>query len=185
MTYNRNEQIGVESGEGYTLTGNPVGFNAGEYSAIATLLDTETTEWSDGTIDPKMFDWVIAKASLKITAEDKNVIVGNDTPQFTVSYRGLMTGDSISSSIDGIVTYECEYDLLSPVGDYTIFVSGLTSSNYEIEFVNGTLSLSQKIIASPNIRQDLFFIGFEQSGIESGDGYTLTGDSSGLNAQIR
>ncbi len=182
LTYNRNEQIGVESGEGYTLTGNPVGFNAGEYSAIATLLDTETTEWSDGTIDPKMFDWVIAKASLKITAEDKNVIVGNDTPQFTVSYRGLMTGDSISSSIDGIVTYECEYDLLSPVGDYTIFVSGLTSSNYEIEFVNGTLSVSQKIIASPNIKQDLFFIGFEQSGIESGDGYTLTGDSSGLNA---
>ncbi len=182
LTYNRNEQIGVESGEGYILTGNPVGFNAGEYSAIATLLDTEKTEWSDGTIEPKTFDWVIAKASLKITADDKNVTIGNDTPQFTISYRGLMTGDSTSSSIDGIVTYECEYSSLSPVGNYTIFVSGLTSRNYEIEFINGTLSVSQKIIASPNIKQDLFYIGFEQVGVENGDGYTLAGDTSGLNA---
>lgn len=182
LTYNRYEQIGVDSGEGYVLTRNPVGLNAGEYSATATLIDTEVTEWSDGTIEPKTFDWVIAKASLTVTADNKNVTVGNDIPLFTISYRGLMTGDSVSSSIEGIATYECEYDVLSPVGDYTICVSGLTSCNYEIEFVNGNLSVSQKIITSPHFNSGLFYIGFEQIGVENGEGYTLTGDSSGLNA---
>ncbi len=181
LVYNRHNQTGIESGDGYILTGDEVGANAGEYVTTVTLTDTEKNEWSDGTVEPKIIKWNIAKALLTITADNKNVTVGNEAPQFTISYSGLMTGDN-ASSIGGNVTFECEYDVFSSVGNYAICVFGSTSNNYEIVFVEGTLSVSQKNISMPNINLNLFYIGFEQSGIESGEGYTLTGDSSGLNA---
>ena len=66
LTYNGQEQAGVEAGEGYTLNGASA-TDAGTYTATATLKENPDPnyvyEWSDGTAAPKTIDWTIDKAN--------------------------------------------------------------------------------------------------------------------------
>lgn len=59
-TYNGKEQVGVDAGEGYTLSGDYKATNAGNYKAKVTLL--EGYEWQDGSTDEKTIEWEIRKA---------------------------------------------------------------------------------------------------------------------------
>ena len=55
--YKNIEYTGVESGEGYTLSGTVTANDAGDYTATATLEDGFI--WSDGTLEPKDINWKI------------------------------------------------------------------------------------------------------------------------------
>lgn len=59
-TYNGKEQVGVDAGEGYTLSGDYKATNAGNYKAKVNLL--EGYEWADGSTDEKTIEWEIRKA---------------------------------------------------------------------------------------------------------------------------
>ena len=59
-TYNGKEQVGVDAGEGYTLSGDYKATNAGKYTAKVNLL--EGYEWQDGKTDEKTIEWEIRKA---------------------------------------------------------------------------------------------------------------------------
>ena len=59
-TYNGKEQVGVDAGEGYTLSGDYKATNAGNYKAKVNLL--EGYEWTDGSTDEKTIEWEIRKA---------------------------------------------------------------------------------------------------------------------------
>jgi len=63
LTYDGKEQIGVEEGDEYTLTGASE-TNAGSYTATATLKENPDPnyvyEWSDGTKEPKTINWTIS-----------------------------------------------------------------------------------------------------------------------------
>ena len=63
LVFNGTEQAGVAEGVGYELDGAEQ-TNAGAYKATATLSDTESTAWSDGTTEPKEIAWSIAKADV-------------------------------------------------------------------------------------------------------------------------
>ncbi|MBR3439786.1 MAG: hypothetical protein IKH13_09825, partial [Clostridia bacterium] len=56
-SYKATEYTGVESGEGYTLSGTVKATDAGDYTATATLKDGFV--WSDGTLEPKEISWKI------------------------------------------------------------------------------------------------------------------------------
>lgn len=56
-TYNGKEQVGVDAGEGYTLSGVYKATNAGNYTAKVNLLDGY--EWQDGSTDEKTIKWEI------------------------------------------------------------------------------------------------------------------------------
>ena len=56
-TYNGKEQVGVDAGEGYTLSGDYKATNAGTYTAKVNLL--EGYEWQDGSTDEKTIEWEI------------------------------------------------------------------------------------------------------------------------------
>lgn len=56
-TYNGKEQVGVDAGEGYTLSGVYKATNAGKYKAKVNLLDGY--EWQDGSTDEKTIEWEI------------------------------------------------------------------------------------------------------------------------------
>ena len=60
LVYTGSIQTGVNSGEGYTLTGHTA-TNAGSYTATATLSSTNY-RWADETIEPKTIEWRIDKA---------------------------------------------------------------------------------------------------------------------------
>lgn len=59
-TYNGKEQVGVDAGEGYTLSGDYKATNAGNYTAKVNLLDGY--EWQDGSTDEKTIEWEIRAA---------------------------------------------------------------------------------------------------------------------------
>ena len=59
-TYNGKEQVGVDAGEGYTLSGDYKATNAGNYKAKVNLL--EGYEWQDGSTDEKTIEWKISEA---------------------------------------------------------------------------------------------------------------------------
>ena len=93
----------------------------------------------DGKVE-KTF--TIGKASLTVTAEDKSVVYGKDAPEFTVAYNGFVNGED-AAVLGGALAFECSYTKGSPVTEfgYAITAKGLTSGNYDITFVGGTLSV--------------------------------------------
>jgi hypothetical protein len=82
----------------------------------------------------------VNKAPLTITAENKVMAEGASQVRYTVTYQGLVNGDTWavfnpSPVISSTATSQ------SPIGTYPITVSGAGSSNYTISYVNGTLTI--------------------------------------------
>lgn len=88
---------------------------------------------------------VIGKASLTVTAEDKEKTYGEDNPAFTAAYSGFVNGED-ETVLAGTLTFDSAANAASPVADYAIVPSGLESANYEITFVDGTLAVNPKNI---------------------------------------
>lgn len=83
----------------------------------------------------------ITKAPLKVTASSASIKVGEDVPRFTASYDGFVNGET-EAVLGGELTITCSATKTSPAGSYDVVPSGLTAENYEIEFVNGTLTIT-------------------------------------------
>ncbi|KXK65864.1 repeat protein [Christensenella minuta] len=85
----------------------------------------------------------VKKADLTVTAEDMAKVYGQENPQFTVSYSGLVNGES-GAVLLGTLAFDCAADTLSPVDSYAVTPGGLTSDNYEISFAEGVLTVTPK-----------------------------------------
>ena len=90
-----------------------------------------TTSTAAGTINP---------APLTVTASDITKPFGAVNPAFTATYTGLGAGDT-ASSLGGTLQFSTTASTLSPLGIYPIVPSGLSSSNYFIDFVDGVLTI--------------------------------------------
>lgn len=103
----------------------------------------EVTVFTNGTANynaaaEKVLDFTIGKVPLIITADDFVMNEGDEYPKMTSSFEGFVNGDTeedLAVIGYGITEYEDSDDL------YHIIPSGITSYNYDIEFVNGTLSV--------------------------------------------
>ena len=120
LTYNGNEQTGVNAGTGYILGGIYAATNAGSYTATATL-DTGYI-WADGSTDVKSINWSISKA-------DQNAPTGlaGVKPTAEGANDGKITG----------VNNQMEYRKAG-TGSYSICtdseITGLVAGNYEVRF---------------------------------------------------
>ncbi|HLB10504.1 MAG TPA: MBG domain-containing protein, partial [Gemmatimonadaceae bacterium] len=86
---------------------------------------------------------LIDKAPLTITAKDAAKVYGAALPTFTADYATFVNGDTYAS-LTTPVSLTSTGTVASPVraGGYPIIASGATSDNYEITFVNGTLTIT-------------------------------------------
>ncbi len=92
----------------------------------------------------------VNKAPLSITADNKSMLFGSSAPPYTVTYAGFVVSDTPAGLV-GTLSFTVKVPpalvttvVVSPStssGTYTIMPSGLTSSNYDITFVNGTLAI--------------------------------------------
>ena len=97
----------------------------------------------------KKFD--ITTAALTVTADNKQVTFGDDAPQYTVSYDGFVNNET-NAVLGGTLAFACSYvKNQSGAGNYDITPSGLTSSNYDITFTKGTLTVYKKHLDHPDI----------------------------------
>ena len=114
--------------------------------------------------------FAIAPAVLTVKAADAAVVYGEDAPEFTFTYEGLL-GDDTAADITGEVTFTCDYETGDAAGTYTIVASGeLTAQNYTISFEPGTLTVGaqEPAYTAPAAKNDLTYNGQAQELIAAG-----------------
>ena len=80
-----------------------------------------------------------------MTADNKAVTYGDDAPTYTAVYSGFVLGED-EGDLGGVLELNAEYVVGSAAGNYAITPSGVTSGNYAITFVPGTLVVSKKAL---------------------------------------
>ncbi|SEF48543.1 hypothetical protein SAMN04487934_101309 [Eubacterium ruminantium] len=104
--------------------------NAGKYKASITVDGaTATTEFEINKID------------LTITANNVDLIYGNEPADDGVTCDGFVGEENIDS-LNGTLQFETDYVQYGDVGEYDITPKGLTSDNYDITFVKGTVKVA-------------------------------------------
>ena len=111
--------------------------NAGNYAI--TLAGGSATNYSlslaTGTL-------TVAKASLTAKPDNKTRLYGAANPTNTVSYTGFVNGDDASDVVAPSFVGPAATPA-SPVGDYTISLSGGSANNYILVPQNGTLTITK------------------------------------------
>ncbi|HEX8187201.1 MAG TPA: MBG domain-containing protein, partial [Pyrinomonadaceae bacterium] len=88
----------------------------------------------------------IDKAPLTVTADDAVRVLGAANPAFTASYAGFVLGQN-PGVLGGALSFGTAANAASPVGNYAVTPSGLTSPNYSITYADGTLSVTYGVCA--------------------------------------
>jgi hypothetical protein len=118
----------------------------GPYTISATL--SPSAVLSNYAITYNTANFTINPAPLTVTANDASKVSGSPNPPFTARYSGFVNGDT-PSSLGGTLTFTTTATTSSPVGTYPITSGGLTSSNYTITFVPGTLTITPSSTITP------------------------------------
>jgi trimeric autotransporter adhesin len=82
----------------------------------------------------------VNKANLTIKALDTSKIEGSVNPQFTITYTGFVLGETSTNLTTAAEAVTLAGNSSIP-GHYTIVVQGATSSNYNIIYVTGRLTI--------------------------------------------
>lgn len=143
LRYNGQEQTINYTGElldGLTAKVQGSATNVTTTPVTITLVFTNTNA-DYNTPENMTAELTITKAPLKVIASSASIKVGEDVPTFTASYDGFVNGET-EKALGGELTITCSATKTSPAGSYDVVPSGLTAENYEIEFVNGTLTIT-------------------------------------------
>ena len=114
------------------LSGAPV--NAGDYIARIQLGEASVS-----------VSYTIEKVRLLVTANSTVIDYGTAPMNDGVSFLGFVNGEDIDD-LDGALTYTHTYRQFDDVGEYTITPGGLTSDNYDISFLPGTLEVRPRTV---------------------------------------
>ena len=123
--------------------------NVGSYTVTVAVLDGNYVLTQTGSSS----DFEITLAQLTITAENKTIVYGDalNSVTFTVNYSGFVNGET-EAVLGGTLAFTTENEVGGAPyaqGDdagsaYRIKPKGLTSGNYDIDFVAGTLSVDTR-----------------------------------------
>ena len=151
LTYIGEAQYLISAGEAvggamvYSLTENgeytttiPQGTNAGDYTVWYYVQGDANHNDSAKDSVPV----TIKKAPLTVTASDATITYGEAPTNNGVTYSGFVNGEN-EGVLGGELAYTYTYTQNGNVGDYSITPEGLTADNYEITFVDGTLTVEQ------------------------------------------
>jgi hypothetical protein len=134
--------VTVSGSFAFNYNGSPtVPTAAGTYTVVASFMSSNpayANASGTGTL-------VINPAPLTVTANNATKVYGAPNPPFSVAYSGFVNNET-PSVLGGALTFSTPATISSPVGSYAITPSGLTSTNYAITFVSGTL----RVTLAPN-----------------------------------
>ena len=114
------------------LSGAPV--NVGDYIARIQLGEASVS-----------VSYTIEKVRLLVTANSTVIDYGTAPMHDGVSCQGFVNNEDIDD-LDGTLTYAHTYRQFGDVGEYTITPGGLTSDNYDISFLPGTLEVRPRTV---------------------------------------
>ena len=107
----------------------------GTYPIVITqgTVDNSYVTYQNGTL-------TIEKAPLTVTAQSAMMRQGTQLPTFSAQYNGFKNNET-ESVLTSQPKFSTTATATSPMGDYTITVSGVAAQNYEPKYVNGTLTI--------------------------------------------
>jgi len=114
--------------------------NVNSYTIVPSGLSSANyaITYADGTL-------AINKAALTVTAQ--NAAKTYNGLAFTggngVTFSGFISGDNEANSVTGTVTYSGTSQNAINVNSYAITPSGLSSANYSLTYLNGTLTVNK------------------------------------------
>jgi GH35 family endo-1,4-beta-xylanase len=92
----------------------------------------------------------ITPAALTVQVNNTTKAYGSPNPAFSVSYTGLVNGDT-GSALGVSPSYSTIATAGSVVGSYGVTVSGLTSSDYTISYAAGTLTVIPATLVTSSV----------------------------------
>lgn len=125
----------------YDLTYNgssTIPTNVGTYEVVAKCTDSRAGS-NIGYTERCVL--VIQKATIYVTADNKECYYGEDIPKLTYSMNGLVGSDS---GVDILPTISCNATNSSPAGQYDIELNGGNDPNYNLHLTNGILTIKNK-----------------------------------------
>jgi subtilase family serine protease len=151
--------VAVNSSGQAVYSTSTIGVAGSPHTITATFTPGGAYQTSSGTTN-----LTVTPAPLTISADNKTKGYGQANPALTASYTGFVNGDT-PASLSGTLTLTTTATLLSPSGTYPITAAGLTSTNYTIHYVDGTLTVVSGTANS---------ITLTSSGSPSGYGQSIT-----------
>jgi len=129
--------------------------NADNYEVEVVFVNEDTDNYNAFEIT-KTFSWVINAVKLTVSAKNNTIIYLDEAQDAGVEYAGFVNGED-DSVLAGTLMFDFgEYQVGSDVyHTYTITPSGLTATNYDIEFVAGTLTVTPKEIDLSGVEWDI------------------------------
>jgi hypothetical protein len=125
------------AGSGKTLSVSGYTVNDGNLGGNYTVSTVNNTA---GVINP---------AGLSIKTNDASRPVAQANPPFSATYSGLQGGES-PASLAGTLLFATLADPSSPAGNYPVTPSGVSSPNYSIVFIAGTLRVGGTTAGIPD-----------------------------------
>lgn len=111
--------------------------NAGLYTVVARFDGSAFYEAAEETAT-----LTIAQAPLQVLANDAQRPYGDENPTFSATYEGFVTGEG-PAVLGGTLAMTTPATRQSDVGTYPVEPSGLTSPNYALQYINGTLTITR------------------------------------------
>ena len=166
-----------------TQAARDAGENVGAYATHAIAGGAAAGNYEVTFVDGSL---TITMAPLSVTANDVTRTYGVANPPLNVTITGFVAGDT-AAVLGGTLSVVTTATPLSPLGSYPIIPSGLTSSNYDIAFVNGTLTINNSApictAAAPSVttlsQPNHLWVPITLTGVTDaeGDALTITVDS--------
>ncbi|HEY7789968.1 MAG TPA: MBG domain-containing protein [Vicinamibacterales bacterium] len=125
--------------------------NAGSYAVTASFVGDQNYMPASGTGTV-----TITPASLIVTAASGSMAYGGVVPSLGVTYSGFVGTDG-PANLASPAVLSTTATPTSPVGIYPVLVSGASSPNYTISFVNGLLTVTQATLTITADNQTKWF----------------------------
>ncbi|MEO9477867.1 MAG: MBG domain-containing protein [Cyclobacteriaceae bacterium] len=171
---------GFKNGEDGSVIQSGPTTEAHETSGVGSYdITVSEVEADNYEISGEVATLTITPAMLTAVAEDQTKIYGEDNPDLTIQYAGLVNEDDESSITPPTVSTSATN--LSAVGDYDIVLSGGAADNYSITTNNGILTINKASLsvvisdASKVYGDDLPDFAATYTGFVNNDDETLLG----------
>ena len=138
----------------------PTGTDAKTYTVYYTV----AADGNHNAVEAKTVSATIAKAKLTVKANDMTITQGAEAPEYTVTYEGFVNDES-ASVLGGELAFNCEYRQGADAGTYTIMPEGLTSSNYDIVYDKGKLTVEKREEPAKENNTGIAFTSFDAKAV--------------------
>jgi len=141
---------------------------------------TQTGNANYAGAPPVEHTFEVAKRTLTVTAENKQKNYGEANPALTVRYSGFAAGED-ASVLYGTIRLLTPAHTASAAGTYPIVVGGVLAENYDLKFVNGTLTIHKLPLMITAQNAGKTYDGVAYAG---GNGVTYEGFVNGENESV-